>query len=318
MRHRFALLVLALAAVACSNGPERPEPADHFELQAWESGWGWSNLGFDDLDRDWDPPEGVDLLGGDGDLALEEINPDGGDPIEDLDLGSVARIRPDGDGGYWLLAFSILVHVEDGVVTSSHPAARHRAMALSAAPDGSAVIPNSHYQVQTVGGDGDNPEPVSLEEVPTALAYMPDGTLVAGGERITGLPAGGTVVELVRLVDHNGIDWVAFVAAFRDGGLAYVRDRWYTREIWVSRGDEHRRIPGAEFQRVIHSLDVAPDGRLLITVGDKIQLVDIESGDRETVIDLEGAQGNLSAAIEGDDIVFLADGNLWRKEGALD
>jgi hypothetical protein len=72
-------------------------------------------------------------------------------------------------------------------------------------------------------------------------------------------------------------------------------------------------------------ISASPDGGI-VAVGEhegrpRITLVDPESGEVEVLADLEGVEPTVeervSAAIVGDDLFFLAEGSLWRKDGVL-
>lgn len=139
----------------------------------------------------------------------------------------------------------------------------------------------------------------------------------------------GPIVSLVWLPDGR----VAFVADTPQGHRLFLLDDGEVRPIEVDPPDLAQGVeqtdpePGYRMDRLpVEPLAAGPDGRLLVSglgpEGDpRISLVDVDTGEVEVLADLEGVEPTVerpvSAAAVGDDLVFLADGRVWKLEGAF-
>lgn len=161
----------------------------------------------------------------------------------------------------------------------------------------------------------------------------PDGTTTqllgppGSGARVTADPAPGPVIAVMPLDD----DRVVFVAGTDGDTRLYLLDDSTMRQIPDNdegaspvAGTDERRVPSFEeaFPRpAITPLAPSPDGRVLTTGigpdGDpQIALVDIDTGDIEVLAILDGVEPGIddpvSAAIVGNDLVFIAQHQIWR------
>lgn len=219
------------------------------------------------------------------------------------------------------------------------------AMAVAQAPSGDE--PGSRVLLRNFNAPFDGQVPTAFPVGAVALAddrslvvgsadearidlVGPDGTAVgllgpAGSDArvVTDEPL-GPVVAALRLADNR----VVFVADTTDGRQLYVLDDTTVRPVEAElRGDQVNPVAfEGDDPLATASIAPAPDGRLL-TVGLvrddtlAIALLDVDEGTVEVLTELEGiepsAERPISAAAVGDDVVFLADGRLWRIAGAL-
>ena len=185
-----------------------------------------------------------------------------------------------------------------------------------------------------------------------ALALADDGSVLAGGldegriaristdgttthllgpagsdARVTADPALGPVIAVMAVDDDRAV----FVAGTDGNTRLYVLDDSTLRQIPDDdegaspvAGTDERRVPVFEepFPRAaITPLAPSPDGRVLTTGigpdGDpRIALVDVDTGDIEVLAVLDDVEPTIddpvSAAIVGNDLVFIARHQIWR------
>lgn len=143
----------------------------------------------------------------------------------------------------------------------------------------------------------------------------------------------GAVVSLLRLPD----DRVVFVADSADGYRLYVVDDTEVHPVEaeldgqefnpVRSSGERRTDPSHRVDRLAMTpIALGADERVL-TIGigrqgdPSIALVDIDTGDVEVLAELVGVEPSIdqpiSAAAVGDDVIFLAQDQLWKLEGVL-
>ena len=147
------------------------------------------------------------------------------------------------------------------------------------------------------------------------------------GAQVTADQDLGPVISVMPLDD----DRVAFVAGTAGDTRLYVLDDTAVRRMPADRQDTSP-VAGTDERRVlllaepypraaITPLAPSPDGRVLTTGigpdGDpRIALVDVDTGDIEVLATLDDVEPTIddpvSAAIVGDDLIFLAQHQLWR------
>lgn len=322
-----AALVPAATVAGCSEDDARAGLDDaRYELVRPEA-WIWAPR--ERLDMGWEPPAGIEGLAGGGSTDPRDVD---GDDIEptDLDLENAARVHTDDTGGIWVLTYGTVVHLTDGYVNHIYDIGDgpQAVIAVAVDPDGRLTATN-HTTIGTLEPGDDEYRLVrdrSNAVRANSLTYKADGTLLAGGlfdERLV-------VVDneeeraLLDLPDQPEpiLGLIGFVTVLPDGRIAAASsdvDGGLTLGVVVERalrpigGDTGQPRPPED----ITSLAPAPDGRLLVTTPDSIEAVDVDTGESDTLVDLTGADGTPSAAATGDDLVFLADGRLWRLPDAF-
>jgi hypothetical protein len=145
----------------------------------------------------------------------------------------------------------------------------------------------------------------------------------------------GPIVALTRLDDGR----LVFVADTVDGFQVYVLDDETVRPLDADGGIlGHLPVPVSgqpDIYELIERKDRLPMTPLtagtddqVLTIGlgpgdaPEINLVDVDSGDADLLVRLDGVEPTIaepiSAALAGDDLVFTAEGNIWRLEDAVD
>lgn len=135
---------------------------------------------------------------------------------------------------------------------------------------------------------------------------------------------------------------IVAIAVLAQGFVAFVADHDGDRRLYLIVGDELEEVDTGGVHPVaagevdmdgeprrdrwpMAPISASPDGRI-VAVGEheghpRITLVDPESGDVEVLADLRGVEPTVeervAAAIVGDDLFFLAEGSLWRKDGVV-
>jgi dipeptidyl aminopeptidase/acylaminoacyl peptidase len=187
---------------------------------------------------------------------------------------------------------------------------------------------------------------VAREEVVQvgALAVALDGTHVAGRDDSTRIDAIAPDGDVDHLLGFSGFDpdadvqlntplgEVRSLVALPDGRVAFVTTDGGENALRLLDGDQVRTIDltPPDRSREIQSITPAPDGQLLAVAAGpdthpQIQVIDVDTGEAQVVADLEGvlrhpegpygtpgALWSVAAATDGTDLVFLADGYLWR------
>lgn len=215
-----------------------------------------------------------------------------------------------------------------------------------------AVALGSDVLLRAFNWTGEGDDTVQSRFDVGAVAWADDGTLLLGSvdhavidavdqdgtvRRLLGPPGDseaevqtdqplGRIVSLVALPDER----VAFVAETAGGYRLCVLDGDGVRVIEDGLGDLDGTEPADETVRAdrypMQPLAPGPDGRVLATGsgpgGDpQISLVDVESGEVEVLAELEGVEPSVqepvSAAAVGNDLIFLADGRIWKLESVF-
>ncbi|HSK96789.1 MAG TPA: hypothetical protein VK891_09250 [Euzebyales bacterium] len=179
------------------------------------------------------------------------------------------------------------------------------------------------------------------------LALTDDGGVVAGHTdraRIDAFPASGGVHHLLgfsgfdpdaRVQVDEPLGDIAAVAALPGDRVAFVTSDDDRRLLRVLDRDEVRTVALPRTKRQVHTVGPAPGDRLLAVAAGpdtypQIQTIDVETGAVEVVAALEGVVAHadgprgvagvlwpVAAATDGHDLVFLADGYLWRLPGVF-
>jgi hypothetical protein len=180
------------------------------------------------------------------------------------------------------------------------------------------------------------------------LALADDGTVLAGRHpaRIDGFAPDGAVRHMlgfagfdpdVEIEVDKPLGALESLVALPDDRVAFVTRDGDRRVLRLLDGDGVHTVAIARENdgREIHTIAPGPDGRLLAVVAGaethpQIQVIDIETGDTDTIADLRGvmqapdgprgvagALWSVAAATDGHDLVFLADGYLWRLRDAF-
>jgi hypothetical protein len=191
--------------------------------------------------------------------------------------------------------------------------------ALHVGDDGSLIV---------ASGDRPRIDVVSADEQPRRLL----GPTSDPDARVTTDEPLGPIVALAQLDDGR----VAFVADTDDGYRLYrLDDSTVTPVPTKTAASNPVHYPGARHtddsvrrdRLPMTPLAPGPDGRIL-TIGlndddvPEINLVDVDTGDTERLATLDGVAPTIeepvSAALAGDDLVFTAQGSIWRLADAID
>lgn len=292
---------------------------------------------------------GAELIAGGGN---ETARADG-TSLDSLRFGSEDRpldVRADLDGGVWLLTTAFLSHFdEDGEVDWAAPGYRSVPSAqVQVSPTGDVYYLSridSRMLGNVVSGPSDDRSPVHPPVPVASASFASDGTLLVSSmtearimavhpdESVSAVlvPAGDAPGPALRFDDHArltvvGLDdgRIVFATNAIDGGDGdgdvYVIDRGELTRLDTTASHGIRRIfPG-------------PDGTVLALDGPNISLLDPDSGQVETLIDLfelgpeleppasaddVWPQGRTSATTVGDDLVFIAENRVWRLDDAF-
>lgn len=278
--------------------------------------------------------------------------------LDDLDLSDAMAVAADGDGGVWLLVpgpgdggpprrlgfgDSRVLRAQDGQVDLIRDA--DGPGWLAAGPDGDVTVAvRGDSALSVLGSDPAQDRVIDLRSgdlagAVFALGVTGDGTVLAARRRVIAAfaPDGGPGDD----VPIDGTDGqVASLVVLPDDRVAFVTTQGSgpgESPLHVVAGDEVRTIGTGprDRNRQIRAIAPAPDGRLLAIASGpeapQIMMVDLETGETEIVADLEGVMPHpdgpggvagalwpVSAAVDGDDLVFLADGHLWRLADAIE
>jgi hypothetical protein len=172
-----------------------------------------------------------------------------------------------------------------------------------------------------------------------ALTVAEDGSVLVGGRgEIEVFGPDGDPTGAIPLDDTEG--QVAGLVALPDDRAAFVMtqtDEPDDSPLYLATGEDIRNvdIDPLDGGRRLTAIAPGPDGRLLgVAAGSDIHpqivTVDIASGQIETAADLEGVMPHpdgpggtpgalwpVAAAADDDDLLFLADGRLWRLADAF-
>lgn len=187
----------------------------------------------------------------------------------------------------------------------------------------------------------DNAELGRLHEVEAPFEVRAVG-VVGRDEVVLGSAEGGELVvatpEGVAPLVEGEFGAVTSIAPLDDGTIAFVADG---RLHVVDRGEVRVVATGVVNPVAAPDVDMGesvrgdrwpmapisagPDGRI-VAVGEheghpRITLVDPDGGEVEVLADLEGVEPTVeervAAAVVGEDLFFLAEGSLWRKQGVV-
>jgi hypothetical protein len=265
---------------------------------------------------------------------------DGGANLDRLNLEAAVAVAADSDGGLWILTDDALLHATDGRVdpTRSFPAGGSR---LAAGPGGETVM-SASSTVVALPADGSQTTGLTIPGgmLVNDLAVADDGAVlvsysdadhsngrIAGFKPGTGvrhvLGAAGIAPQAAIQVDEP-LAAISSMAALPDGRVAFVTvDNSALR--LLDNGDVTTiETTPADPSRALRLTGTAPGGRLLaIAWGHEthfqIKVIDVDTGQAETVADLNGVDdGVVDATAAGDDLVYLAEGRLWRSAGVLE
>jgi hypothetical protein len=191
--------------------------------------------------------------------------------------------------------------------------------ALDLADDGSILVGGlDESRVARIGRDGT-----------TTHLLGPAGS----DARVSTEVALGPVVAVLGLGDDRvafvaGTDGVGRLFVVDDAGLRRVPDDSPDPNPVAGAGERRRPTFEESFPRpAMTPLAPSPDGRVLTTGvgrdGDpQIALVDVDTGDVEVLAVLDGVEPAvdepISAVMVGDDLVFLAEHQLWRLPDVID
>lgn len=246
----------------------------------------------------------------------------------------------DGDDGLWILGdYGVLLHAADGRVDHARPVAEPGGKHVTAGADGRAVISFSRSAVVT-GTDPDDDRtvepPLPEDTYVSAAAATDDGTVLVGYTN-GALDAFGPDGRVRHLVDEAP-GRVGALAALPDGRVAFVATNPDGEYLRVVRPDGGIRTvyEDVDRRRSINQIAPAPGNRVVaLNAGSdtvpRISVIDLAGGVSETVATLsdvalcdstdscgpsvlQGVWSPVSVAVVGDDLVFLADGKLWRRE----
>lgn len=183
-----------------------------------------------------------------------------------------------------------------------------------------------------------------------ALALATNGSLVAGRDDRTRIDVIAPDGDVHHLVGFAGFDpdadvqldeplgEVLSLVALPDGRVAFVTRHRGENALRLLDGDGVRTIGTTpqDRSREIRTITAGPDGQLLAVAAGpethpQIWVIDVDTGEAQVVADLEGvlqhpdgprgipgALWSVAAAADGEDLVFLADGFLWRRPDAFE
>jgi hypothetical protein len=319
--NRIGWLVIVLVLAAACTGDDaddadNPLEGTHHELRDRETFWFWAPE--DPLAIDWEGPPDAEVLAGGGDVQPDDAARDG-DALDDLDLQSAARVQADAEGNLWVLSVGTLFRIGDGSVDRAYDTGDANAMAVS--PRG-PVAASDRSDVSIFESAEGPSERLSTEFVVDSLAFTVDGTLLAGAAEHLWVKAfegdaGEPPQDVLTPPSAREDGRVAHLTALTDGRVAFatreVQEGTFALRLVVDGqaqpvGDDPERA----LRQDVSSIAAAPDARLLVTTSEAIEAVDVDTGESETLVELDGAEGTFSAAAVDDDLVFLADGRLWR------
>jgi hypothetical protein len=276
--------------------------------------WFWTPR--DPLEQDWKGPEGARIVGGGG-----EGHGRAGTRLTDVDLQSAARIQPGANGSIWLLSIGGLIHALDGRIERTF-GNLGEANTLATRPDGAAAV-SDLAEIDVYGSGAVEHRTIDAQVGADSLTFASDGELIVGSA--TSLHLFEVTLDGVSRPLFGPPDGpqaragrVAFVTLMPDGQVVFA-SREHDGTFELSQLVDGRDVPigdqeGEGTRRGLSSVASMPDGRLLLTTNQRIEAVDVDSGESETLVELDGAEGTFSAAAVGDDLIFLADGRLWQME----
>jgi hypothetical protein len=321
-------VVLALVP-ACSNDKAAGNADDEPNLRLVESGPEWNWLPRPPLDMDWDGPPNAEVIAGGGHVEASSAAADEA-ALDELDLQSGARVQSDGEGNVWLLSLNTVFRIADDRVDRRHQFPDSRAIATS--PDGRVAV-TDRFAVEVFGPDRSDRQTIQNDSRLYGLTFDAEGNLLGGTESDADTAAQFHVIvfddgEQRDLAIPAGrapeapLSRAVLLTTLSDGRV--ILASWEAEDevtLWVLTDEQALPIgtdPAQARRQKITSLAPAPDGRLLVTTGEGIEVVDVDSGESDTLVDLQGAEGTFSATATGSDLIFLADGRLWRLPNALD
>jgi hypothetical protein len=250
---------------------------------------------------------------------------------------------------------STALRVRDATVDAVHELAPGgQSWLLGAGPnaDVAIAVQREGGDVTVLGkptGADDRTVPGLSDDIPRLglLAMAPDGTLLAAHRsrtRIDAVTPDGTVRHLVGVRNFDpgvevrldsSLGEVTSLVALPDGRVALTADD-HDAVVLLDDGAMRDVTPTpADPDRTVVLAGMAPDGRLLAVAAGpdthpRILAIDTETGAADTVADLEGvlphpegprgvpgALWAVAATADGDDLLFLADGHLWRLPDAF-
>jgi Tol biopolymer transport system component len=230
------------------------------------------------------------------------------EPREALRLGegiagfSTSSFSPDGK---WIVVQGgasnddLMVLALDGSIARKLAPGPHRNRAPAWSPDGNAIVFGSDrggkYEIWKIGADGSGLEKIITSQA--ALyepAWSPDGTSLIASEVVETERRTRTIVHRIgdppdrfeRLPDLPGGTSFTGVLWSRDGNnIVGVDDgsMW----TWSRRERSYRRIiPAVEGLRGAFPIGELPDGRLVVAVGTRVDVLDARSGESHRILAL--------------------------------
>lgn len=335
MMSRGRVIAMAVAAVALLAGAVgytrlasddapavRDELADRLDR--------WTFVPARPFEMEWEGPPGAEAIAGGGDVRTEEGGPDAaaevGSDQDEIDLQSAGRVLVDEDGGVWLLSYLRVIRLADGRVDGVYSTPVSTS-SMAVGPGGELYVAgtSAYSTLDVYESESSNPRTVA-DLGGDSLAVDDAGRVLVGSYNadrpsIVAVSPDGEEQDLLPSTLESPDGRVPLVAVLSDGRVAFaLKESPDDFVLWVLDDGEMQMVGGnhdAAARRRATTLAPAPDGGLLVTAGDQIERVDVDTGESETLVDLAGAEGTFSAAADGNDLVFLADGRLWRMADAF-
>jgi hypothetical protein len=260
--------------------------------------------------------------------------------LDDLNLTDAAAVAADGDDGLWILTDTALLHATDGQVdpARSLPVGGNRVatgpggeMAMSAGATVVVIRPDQAGEVTTglTVPEGMIVDDVTLADDGTLLVSYSDTNHTGG--HLTAVAPDGRVNHILgspSASSQDGIqtgtqatepvEAIGSMTALPDGRIAFATFDDGRLHLLDSDGIHAIETTPRDPSRMLRLTGRSPDGRVLaiawgLETHFQIQAINVDTGEADILADLEGIdEGAVDSTVVGNDLVFLADGSLWR------
>lgn len=264
--------------------------------------------------------------------------------LEDLDLTTASAVAADDGGGLWMLTETEVLHADDGRVDLT---LRVPGASLATGPRGRVAVSTSSTSIDAaIIVFGTDPaadcttalalpqdsriNDVTITDDSTVLVSYSDADFIEG--RIVALEPDGDVRSVVGLADadtesdvevEEPLSAISSLVALPNDRVAFVTAGDGVLHL-LDNGEIRTIDAPVDSSRTLRLTGPAPGGRLLAIAAraethPQIQVIDVDTGQTDTVTDLEGVEeGDVDATAVGDDVVYLANGRLWRLASVFD